>query len=174
MNKKTILAVNLIVGIFLGTMGASASGVILYNNGIGQRSNDAINFGFQICNSGSKDLTQSVPVLVSANNKAVATKSVYPIARGACAYSYLPYSKFAMVGGQFYAIKVTIDPKHAFISNINNKTVYAMIEVPEATSISNVPQTPSPSAESQLASMIAALRALTLKINQLFTNQSRN
>ena len=76
---------------------------------IGQRANDASTFGIAVCNTGDAAQTASVPVAVTANGTTISAQSASPIAAGTCAYTYLSYASFAMVGGHAYPAQVSVN-----------------------------------------------------------------
>ncbi|HVN26033.1 MAG TPA: hypothetical protein VMT99_00050 [Candidatus Paceibacterota bacterium] len=87
---------------------AFAAGNALTVNSIGQRSDDLSTFGFSVCNADWQTQTSAVPVTVEANGVSVVSQSAAPIEPGACAYTYLPYSQFGMVGGRTYGVQISL------------------------------------------------------------------
>src|SRR5258708_5146879 len=98
-----------VIALVMGASTAFAANTNLSNGGLGQRAGDNTNFGVAVCNNASTDLTASVPVTITANGIPMTVQSAAPISANTCAYTYVPYSSFNMVGGVPYAVSVVID-----------------------------------------------------------------
>jgi hypothetical protein len=86
-----------------------AANTNLSNGGLGQRAGDNANFGVAVCNNAAADLTASVPVVITANGVSVTVQSPASIGANTCAYIYVPYNSFNMIGGTSYTVNVVID-----------------------------------------------------------------
>ncbi len=106
-NLTISLGLIAVIGALVAAPAFAASNVVL--GGVGQRATDGSTFGFSVCNNGASAVTAPVPVTVVANGETTNTQSASSIASGACAYTYLPYSSFGMIGGHSYSVQISLN-----------------------------------------------------------------
>jgi hypothetical protein len=167
--KKTIIFGGLVFAVAMSVAPAfAASGVALVNSGLGQKSGDVANFGVAVCNNGSQDLVQSVPIVVTANGQTNAVSSPSLLKAGSCNYSYLSYASFNMASGQTYQATVTIDPNRIAATNSDTKATYN-VTVPsgQVHGESTMSEATRQTLLAQLASMINVLLGLLAKARAL-------
>jgi hypothetical protein len=106
--KKALTLTASIAAFALPAAALAASGQILYNGGFGQLALNAQNFGIAVCNRGTMDMDQPIPITVSANGQTASVSSVNIIKADSCEYSYVPYAALAMQAGNSYDVNVEI------------------------------------------------------------------
>lgn len=150
-----------ILGISIATIAIApalaATGVILHNGGLGQTAGDTKNFGVAVCNGGTKAVTQSVLVSVSANEATADIASASSIAAHKCEYTTVAYAAFNMQAGQSYQVSVTIDPKHTIISNTDNQASYNITVPAGQTAQTNVAANGSANANAEAGNVFASI-----------------
>jgi hypothetical protein len=143
----------------------AASGAVLSHAGVGQKAGDVTTFGIAVCNNGDQQISQSVPISARANGRTVSTYVNGPLNAGACAYSYLSYDMFGMVGGQTYSVLVDIDPQHSITQSVEPQAAYS-VAVPsgQVLGASTVSGDERSQMLAQLASMVAILQQLLAQL----------
>ena len=160
MKNKTFILGLATVGLFGSLVfSAFAAGVVLTNGGLGQVAGNTTSFGLAVCNGGTKAISQSVPVAVSANNQTVTISSAASIQPGACEYSYANYADLGMVAGQTYSVSVTI--------NSTSQANYS-VTVPSAQTAEATPAATNPQPTDFLGSIGAVFMNFFAAIKSLF------
>lgn len=156
----------LIAMVFAAIPAASfAAGVVLRNGGLGQAASNESQFGVAVCNGGTVAVTKSVPVSIAANGKSASVTSASAIAPGACEYSYVSYSQFAMRAGATYSVAVTIDPQKTLITNSDNQASYS-VTVPGSSSLGSAAPHPSVAPTGLATVQPSPASANTANVNQ--------
>lgn len=154
--KQTLIKASATTGLFLFAAGTSfAATLTLTNGGLGQVAAQPQQFGVAVCAGATQGLSQSVPVVVTANGKSQTVSSAASVAAGSCEYSYLSYNSFDMQAGNTYSVDVTVDPQHSVSSNANNETAYSVTV---------------PGQAAQAAAVTAQNGNLTANISSQFSN----
>lgn len=168
--KLAVGAVVAVIG-FMGLAGVSfaASGVVLTNAGLGQKTGDSAHFGVAICNEGGVSLATPAPLSLTANNVTVTAASISPLAAGACGYTYFSYASFGMSAGQTYSVQVAIDPAGTLGASVEVPVSYKVTVPPggQVLGVSTVGETQAQQLLAQLASMVTILEALAAKAKAL-------
>jgi hypothetical protein len=166
--KNVIVVVGLAVAAVMSIAPVfAASGIVLINSGLGQKSGNVTNFGVAVCNNGTGNLAQAVPIRITANGQTGTVSSPAPLQAGSCGYSYISYATFNMSRGQTYSVAVTIDPNRTVVSNTNTQAAYS-ITVPSGRVLgASIDSTSQAAMLNQLAGMVTILEQLLAKARSL-------